>query len=167
MCLNQMFRMQVFLLIEGILFAPENLSLVLALFALITYLLPISLFLATIHSLSEPQSYKEAIATPEWRSAIEEELAALQKTNTWELVPSPPDKNIIGCKWVFKLKTKSDGSIDRYKARLVAKGYNQEYGIEYEETFAPVAKMTIVRTFILVAVVRQWPLYQLDVKMDS
>lgn len=91
-------------------------------------------FLAAIHSFFEPQSYKETIATPEWRSAIEEELAALQNTDTWELVPFPPDKNVIGCKWVFKIKTKSNGSIDRYKAHLVAKGYHQEYGIDYKET---------------------------------
>lgn len=70
----------------------------------------------------------------------------------------------IGCKWIFKFKTKSDGSIDHYKARLVAEGYTQEYEVDYEETFASIAKMTIVRTFISVAAVRLWPLYQLDVK---
>ena len=65
----------------------------------------------------------------------------LHKTTTWDLIPLPPDKNVIGCKWVFKIKTKSDGFIDRYKAHLVAKGYNKEYGIDYEETLA---KMTTV-----------------------
>uniref|UniRef100_A0A2N9GM47 Reverse transcriptase Ty1/copia-type domain-containing protein n=1 Tax=Fagus sylvatica TaxID=28930 RepID=A0A2N9GM47_FAGSY len=69
-----------------------------------------------------------------------EELQALEKTHTWDLVDLPHGKSAIGCKWVYKIKTKSDGCLERYKARLVAKGYAQEYGIDYEETFAPVAR---------------------------
>ncbi|XP_051133091.1 uncharacterized protein LOC127252806 [Andrographis paniculata] len=72
-------------------------------------------------------------------------------------------KKPIGCKWVFQIKTHSDGFIKRYKARLVAKGYNQQYGIDYEETFAPIACLTSVRCLIAIAVARQWPLHQLDV----
>ena len=63
---------------------------------------------------------------------MEDELSALQKTSTWELVPLPADKNLVGCKWVYKVKTHYDGSLQRYKARLVAKGFFQEYGIDYE-----------------------------------
>ncbi|CAL5443960.1 unnamed protein product [Camellia sinensis] len=121
-------------------------------------------FLSAIHSFAEPQSYKEACQDPHWVQAMEDELFALQKTSTWELVPLPVGKNLVGCKWVYKVKTHSDGSLERYKARLVAKGFSQEYGIDYEETFAPVAKMTTVRTLISVAAVRSWPLYQMDVK---
>uniref|UniRef100_A0A2N9HNV7 Integrase catalytic domain-containing protein n=1 Tax=Fagus sylvatica TaxID=28930 RepID=A0A2N9HNV7_FAGSY len=75
-----------------------------------------------------------------------------------------PGKSAIGCKWVYKIKTRSDGTVDRYKARLVAKGFTQEYGIDYEETFAPVARLSSVRTLIAVSASRHWPLFQMDVK---
>ncbi|CAL2273919.1 unnamed protein product [Prunus armeniaca] len=123
-----------------------------------------SSFLSSIHTLSEPTSYKEAICNPLWQQAMNEELSALHKTGTWDLVPLPPGKHAVGCRWVYKIKTKSDGSLERYKARLVAKGFTQEYGLDYEETFAPVAKMTSVRTLLAVASVHQWSLSQMDVK---
>ncbi|XP_028091036.1 uncharacterized protein LOC114291177 [Camellia sinensis] len=97
---------------------------------------------------------------------MEDELFALQKTNTWALVPLPAGKNLAGCKWVYKVKTHSDSSLERYKARLVAKGFSQEYGIDYDETFALVAKITIVRTLIFVTTIYHWPLYQMDIKND-
>jgi hypothetical protein len=73
-------------------------------------------------------------------------------------------KSAIGCKWVYKIKTRSDGTVDRYKARLVAKGFTQEYGIDYEETFSPVACLSSFRTLIAVSASRHWPLFQMDVK---
>ncbi|MBV8801742.1 MAG: hypothetical protein JO131_02020, partial [Gammaproteobacteria bacterium] len=95
---------------------------------------------------------------------MNEELNALIKNNTWDLVDLPPEKSVVGCKWVYKIKTHADGSVERYKARLVAKGYTQEYGIDYEETFAPVARLTSVRALIAVASARKWSLFQMDVK---
>jgi hypothetical protein len=80
------------------------------------------------------------------------------------LVPPPPSKNIVGCKWVYKLKHNSDGSISRYKARLVVKGFHQQYGVDYEETFSLVVKPPTVRLVLTLAVSLNWPLRQLDVR---
>ena len=74
--------------------------------------------------ITEPPSYKVAAQYTQWCNAMQEEYAALQRQGTWSLVPPPPSKNIVGCKWVYKLKHKSDGFISRYKARLVAKGFH-------------------------------------------
>nr|GEZ51643.1 Gag-Pol polyprotein [Tanacetum cinerariifolium] len=93
-----------------------------------------------------------------------EELTALYQTHTWDLVPLPLGKHAIVSRWVYKIKTKSDGSIERYKARLVAKGYSQEYGMDNEETFSPFLKMIIVQTLIAMACCCQWIISQLDVK---
>ena len=95
---------------------------------------------------------------------MKEELDALSKNHTWDLVTLPPGKSVIGCKWINKIKTRSDGSIKRYKARLVAKGFTQEHGIDYEETFAPVARISSVCALLAVAAARKWDLFQMDVK---
>uniref|UniRef100_A0A2N9I658 Reverse transcriptase Ty1/copia-type domain-containing protein n=1 Tax=Fagus sylvatica TaxID=28930 RepID=A0A2N9I658_FAGSY len=128
-----------------------------------THLRDYSCFSAVL-SLHEPHTYREACTNPLWQQAMTEEFQALEKTHTWDLVDLPHGKSVIGCKWVYKIKTKSDGSIERYKARLVAKGYAQEYGIDYEETFAPVARITSVRSLLAITAVHQWPLFQMDVK---
>jgi hypothetical protein len=112
----------------------------------------------------EPSTYEEASHIPEWQLAMSEELAALDHQGTWDLVPLPSHMVPITSKWVFKVKTKSDGSIERYKARLVARGFQQTQGLDYDETFAPVAHMTTVRTLLAVASSSSWPISQMDVK---
>jgi len=124
-------------------------------FAYSCYSSSFTFFLASIHCFFEPSSYKEAIFDPLWQQAMDEELSALHKTDTWDLVPLLPNKSVVGCLCVYKIKTNSDGSIKRYKARLVAKRYSQQYGMDYEETFAPVAKMTAIHTLIVIASIRQ------------
>lgn len=112
---------------------------------------------------NEPQTFAQAGKHIEWLDAMKNEIQALETNNTWELSTLPPGKRDIGCKWVYKIKRHSDGSIERYKARLVAKGYTQMEGLDYHETFAPVVKMSTVRTLLAVATTKNWPLYQLDV----
>ena len=117
--------------------------------------------LATLY---EPHTSREASTNPLWQQAMADELDTLHKTHTWDMTTLPLSKSAVGCKWVYKIKTWANGSIECYKARLVARGFTQEYGIDYEETFAPVARLTSVRSLLAVAVVRHWHLFQMDVK---
>ncbi|XP_019189152.1 PREDICTED: uncharacterized protein LOC109183502 [Ipomoea nil] len=116
-----------------------------------------------IISHSEPKTYQEAVQHECWRKAMQDEITALERNNTWKLVSLPPSNKPIGCKWVYKVKHKADGTIDRYKARLAAKGYNQTLGVDYLDTFSPVAKMTTIRTLLVVAAAKNWHIHQMDV----
>ena len=95
---------------------------------------------------------------------MQEEIYAIEKNNTWELTTLPPGQRTIGVKWVYKIKHIADGRIKRYKARLVIKGYKQKYKVDYEEVFAPVARLDTVRMLISLTAHHSWKIYQLDVK---
>ncbi|GKV19984.1 hypothetical protein SLEP1_g30170 [Rubroshorea leprosula] len=127
---------------------------------------PRTLFLATKHPLDssiEPTCVSQALKNPQWRQAMSDEFNALVRQGTWELVPCTDVQNVIGCKWVFRVKRNKEGGIDRYKARLVAKGFHQRPGFDYFNTVSPVIKPTTIRTVLSLAVNKHWPIRQLDV----
>uniref|UniRef100_A0A2N9HYG2 Integrase catalytic domain-containing protein n=1 Tax=Fagus sylvatica TaxID=28930 RepID=A0A2N9HYG2_FAGSY len=121
-------------------------------------------FSLSLSSLVVPKSYREALSHPGWRKAMEEEMHALELNHIWDLIPKPAGTSIVGCRWVFTVKQNPDGTVDRLKARLVAKGFTQTYGLDYTETFSPVAKLNSIRIIISLAANLDWPLHQLDVK---
>jgi hypothetical protein len=121
-------------------------------------------FAATV---DEPRNLEDALGNRNWKSAMDVEYGALIKNGTWHLVPPQKGRNLIDYKWLYKIKRKADGSMDRYKGRLVAKGFNQGYDIDdidYEDTFSPVVKSATIRAVLSIAVSRGWSLQQLDVQ---
>jgi len=121
------------------------------------------IFALSLVSQIEPKSYVEAIRSDCWKQAMQLELNALDQNGTWTIVDLPSQVKPIGCIWVYRIKYNVDGSIERYKARLVAKGYNLIEGLDYFDTFSPVAKVTTVRLVIALASINHWFLHQLDV----
>ncbi|PKU73457.1 Retrovirus-related Pol polyprotein from transposon TNT 1-94 [Dendrobium catenatum] len=117
----------------------------------------------TTTPLPTPSTFAEANKHSHWRAAMSNEFLALQKQSTWSLTPPPANSPVLGCKWLFKVKLPSSGQAPTYKARLVAQGFAQEYGINYKETFSPVAKMATVRILITIAVTRGWSILQFDI----
>lgn len=111
-------------------------------------------YICAVTQFAEPTTFKQAKRFDEWIQAMNEELLALESTHTWSICSLPPDKRAIGCKWVYKTKLNADGSLERYKARLVAKGYTQQEGIDFQDTFSPVAKMTTVKTLLQILPMR-------------
>ena len=112
----------------------------------------------------EPKSINEAVCDSSWVEAMEEELAQFEKSEVWELVKQPTHQSVIGTKWVFRNKLNEDGKVVRNKARLVAQGYNQQEGIDYDETFAPVARLEAIRILLAFAAHKNLKLFQMDVK---
>lgn len=112
----------------------------------------------------EPAGYWEAKEDPKWRVAMQEELTMIEKNQTWELVERPEHRKVIGVKWVFRTKQNADGSINKYKARLVVKGYAQIFGVDFFDTFAPVARQDTIRMLLAIAAQKGWKICQLDVK---
>jgi hypothetical protein len=119
---------------------------------------------ANLTASTEPYNVTEALSNLEWKAAMQEEFSALMKNKTWTFVQPQPSRNVIDCKWVFKLKHRVDGSIEWHKARLVAKGFKQCLGIDYDDMFSPVVKPAALRLVLSLAVSRGWNLHQLDVK---
>ena len=117
---------------------------------------------ALISSL-EPSTIHEALLDSQWVCAMKEEFSALQRNHTWELVPFSKDMNLIGCKWVFRVKYNPNGTILKHKTRLVAKGFLQNPGINYVETFSPVVKAPTIRVLFSLAVTYGWDIQQVDV----
>jgi hypothetical protein len=115
-------------------------------------------------SLIEPTSIDEALQDNDWIIAMQEELNQFTRNDVWDLVPKPKGFNIIGTKWVFKNKLNEQGEVFKNKARLVAQGYSQQEGIDYNETFAPVARLESIRLLISFVVQNNITLYQMDVK---
>nr|GEV43331.1 ribonuclease H-like domain-containing protein [Tanacetum cinerariifolium] len=109
-------------------------------------------------------SHVHALCDPQWKQAMLDEYNALITSSTWVLVPRPANVNIFCSMWLFKHKFHADGTLSKYKARLVANGHSQQQGIDYNETFSPVVKPATIRTVLSLAVSRDWPIHQLDVK---
>lgn len=105
----------------------------------------------------------QAMKDPGWREAMSREFNALIDNGTWELVPNTQTKNVVGNKWVYRVKRKADGLVERLKARLVAKGFHQRPGIDFHETYSPVVKPTTIRTVLKIALTKGWKLRQFDI----
>jgi hypothetical protein len=112
----------------------------------------------------EPNKFNEANKYVNWLKSMNEELDQIKKNNTWELVPRPTNKNVIGTKWVFKNKMNEKGKIVRNKSRLVCKGYAQVEGQDFDETFAPVARLEAIIIFLAYECHKNFKVYQMDVK---
>ena len=124
-------------------------------------------FVTTFMVENEPQTFKEAMSTPEapsWKEAINSEIDSIMQNHTWELVDLPKGSKPLGCKWIFKRKLKTDGTVDKYKARLVAKGFHQKEGVDYFDTYAPVTRITSIRLLVAFAALRGLEIHQMDVK---
>jgi hypothetical protein len=112
----------------------------------------------------EPTFFEEAIQRKEWADAMTEEYQSIIKNEVWEIVPRLKSKDVVSSKWLFKIKHAANGSIEKYKARFFTCGFSQKEGIDYEETFAPVARYTSIITIIALAAKMKWKLHQMDVK---
>jgi hypothetical protein len=99
----------------------------------------------------DPSIFEEAVKSKKWRDAMNKEIEAIERNETWVLTTLPEGVNSIGVKWIFKTKLNESGEIDKCKARLVAKGYAQQYGIDYTEVYAPVARLDTIRLIIALA----------------
>ena len=120
-----------------------------------------------LHMDEDPKTFEEAMKSHDvsfWKEAIQDEMDSIVGNNTWELADLPPGCKPLGCKWIFKRKMKTDGSIDKYKARLVIQGFRQREGVDYFDTYAPVARITTIKLLIALASIHGLVIHQMDVK---
>ena len=110
----------------------------------------------------KPIGFEDAIKREKWKNAMDEEIKAIKKNDSWELATLPRAHKAIGVKWLYKIKENARGEVERYKARLVAKGYNQRAGVDYDEVFALVARLETIRFIIALAAQNKWKIYQMD-----
>jgi hypothetical protein len=115
-------------------------------------------------SMVEPKNFDEASKDDHWVKAMNDELDQIEKNNTWEMVPRLDGKNVVGSKWIFKNKLNEKGQVVRNKERLVCKGYTQIEGLDFDETFAPIARLESIRIFLAYACHKRFKVYQMDVK---
>jgi hypothetical protein len=113
------------------------------------------------------ETFAEASSHPYWDTTMNEEYHSLMKNNTWDLVPLPKGRKLVRCKWVYTIKYASDGSVERHKARLVAKRFSQVEGIDYNETFAPIAKINSIHLVLSLVASHDWEVHQMDVKSTT
>lgn len=110
----------------------------------------------------EPETSTQALKNKKWRRTMSDEADAFVRNDMFDLVDRSEAKNIVGSKWIFRIKCLPDGSIDKYKARLVTKGFHQRPGVDFHETFSPVIKLTTIKLVLGTAVGKNWPFQQLD-----
>jgi hypothetical protein len=113
---------------------------------------------------AEPSSYEEVLEKRVWKNAMGEEYQSIVNNDVWDVVPRPKEKSVVSSKWIYKMKHAIDGSIEKYKARFVAQGFSQKEGIDYDETFDPVVRYTLIRTILLLVATMKWKVHQMDVK---
>ena len=107
----------------------------------------------------KPSCFEVIVQNKEWVEAIMEEFQSIMKNDVWEIVPKPEGKSVVSSKWIYRIKHTVNGSIEKYKARFVAWGFTQKEGIDYEETFSPVARYTSIRTIMTLATKTEWKLH--------
>jgi hypothetical protein len=116
-------------------------------------------------SSDEPASFAEAEHNPSWRKAMMEEMDSIEENGTWSLIDLPPGRKLIGVKWVFKVKWDEHGAVSKHKACIVVKGYVQQHDIDYDEVFAPMARLDSMRLLITLVAHKGWEVHHMDIKL--
>ena len=120
--------------------------------------------MAQVSKTHDPETFAKASSHPDWDTAMNEEYCSLMENDTWNLVPLPKERKLVRCKWVYRTKYASNGSVERHKAWLVVKGFSQVEGIDYNETFSSVAKMNSIRLVLSLDASHKWEVHMMDVK---